>query len=169
MPRTRPLATPRTTRLRRTASAMVLALAAALGITATATPAQALTCTPSVPRATCTAMKVHVKSTTSNVRGAKLSECYIAQANSSCTISVAKTVTREIGLALGAQRAWVAGELSISSATSTTITSACTSPPLPKGSYYRAYAKYTKKTYTIQRTRGVRAASRTRRRVSSPP
>lgn len=57
-----------------------------------------------------------------------------------CQITSGKQITRSINVGLGASRSFVAGQLGISSAGSTTTTVSCTSPGLKKGQVFSAYA-----------------------------
>ena len=67
-----------------------------------------------------------------------------------CTTDESKSATRTIGLALGATRSWAAGQLSISTAASRTLSISCTSPRLKAGQVWKAYPLGVRWSYKIR-------------------
>lgn len=93
---------------------------------------------------------VNKTSTTGYVNYAqKLTYCQSGTAGVSCTISSTYSATRTIGVSLGWTRAGVAAGLSISSASSVSVSVACTSPPLAAGQKFVAYPIGTRYSYRI--------------------
>lgn len=96
-----------------------------------------------------TTYQVNVKSTTNNYRGAFIMDCS-ASKGGRCTITKSLSATRTINLSLGVSRGVVAGGLGWSSASTTTVSGSCTSPPFSASHHvYKAYVKGTQKTYTV--------------------
>jgi hypothetical protein len=71
--------------------------------------------------------------------GQTIGRCSVTTSGATCTISNGKTATRTIGVALSATRSFVAGQLSISSASTVTTTTACASPKLKSGQSWVAH------------------------------
>jgi hypothetical protein len=89
---------------------------------------------------------------TANYLGSQVfAQCSIGTAGGTCTITTGKSVTRTVGLSLGASRDWAAGQLSISSANTVSTSVSCTSPPLPAGGVWRAKARGDRFTYKIRK------------------
>lgn len=95
---------------------------------------------------------VNVKSTQSGYRSGTLVATCSAGVGGTCTLSRTVSATRTINLSLNVSRAFVAGKLGWSSASSTSVTASCTSPKFTSSrQIYRGYVQGTRKTYTITR------------------
>lgn len=68
-----------------------------------------------------------------------------------CTITVTHSSTRTFGLSLGVSKAFVAGELNISSSSTVSVSNAC-SAKTPKGYYLNAYPRGSRHQYKIRKT-----------------
>lgn len=96
------------------------------------------------------------KTSQKNYTGAVFASCKITSTGGTCTITTGKTVTRTIGVTLGASRSEVSLGLNISSADSVTTTVACASPALKAGQVWKARAMGTRYTYKVQKQEGIR-------------
>lgn len=96
------------------------------------------------------------KTSQSNYTGSVFASCKITSTGGTCTITTGKTVTRTIGISLGASRSDVSLGLNISSADSVTTTVACASPALKAGQTWKARALGTRYTYKVQKKEGIR-------------
>jgi hypothetical protein len=96
------------------------------------------------------------KTSQSNYTGAAFASCKITSTGGTCTITTGKTVTRTIGVSLGASRSDVSVGLNISSAGSVTTTVACASPALKAGQVWKARALGTRFTYKVRKQEGIR-------------
>ena len=81
----------------------------------------------------------------------ELARCNAATSGVTCSISQSVSATRTIGLDLGASRGVIATGLSISSASSTSISVTCNSPAMSAGQSFRAYPVGSRYSYKIQK------------------
>ncbi|MHA7133829.1 hypothetical protein [Oerskovia turbata] len=80
----------------------------------------------------------------------QISRCTVYTAGATCAISKGKSASRTIQTALGASRAFVAGELSISVDSTVSLSAQCDSPPLKAGQSWVAWAQGTRYSYNVQ-------------------
>ncbi|MFE7846695.1 hypothetical protein ACFUTX_16035 [Microbacterium sp. NPDC057407] len=83
--------------------------------------------------------------------GQMIGSCKVGTKGSTCSISTGKTATRSVSLAYGMTRGAVTASLGIDAATSVSVGTSCSSPPLPAGRIYRAYPIGEKWQYKIQK------------------
>lgn len=91
----------------------------------------------------------------------KLAYCYAGSAGVSCSISKTVGATVTIGTSLGMSRGAVAGQLSITSARTTSVTVGCQSPPLKANQQFAAYPRGKRSNYKIQVTQNYAPTSET--------
>lgn len=84
--------------------------------------------------------------------GQSLGGCVAGSPGITCSISVAKSATRSISLALSVTRGFVAGPLGISSEASVSVSVSCSSPPLAVGQSFSAYPRGNRYYYRIHVT-----------------
>ncbi len=82
-------------------------------------------------------------------------------AGTKCSISNSYSVDTTVDLSFGLSRAAVSAGIKISATQSASGTVSCTSPPLPAGASYKAWAVGTRTTYQIQKWKIVKAGGRT--------
>lgn len=80
-----------------------------------------------------------------------IGSCLIGLSGSTCTVTKGKDATRSIDLSLGITRGAVASGLGIGSSNSVSVSVGCTSPALPQGTQYKAYAMGTQYYYKVNR------------------
>jgi hypothetical protein len=80
----------------------------------------------------------------------QIARCTVFTAGATCSISKGKSASRTIQTALGASRAFVAADLSISVDNTVTLSAACESPSLKAGQSWAAWGQGTRYQYKIQ-------------------
>ena len=85
--------------------------------------------------------------------GEQIALCAIGTANSTCTITRGKQATVTVQTGLGMSTSAASAQLGLSAGSAVTVSVACTSPPLPAGRIYRAYAVGTRYSYNIRYVR----------------
>lgn len=95
--------------------------------------------------------KVIEKSSTANVTGGVFASCKITTNGGACDIARGKSITRTIGISLGASRSVVSSGLSISAGNTVTTTVACQSPALKAGQTWHGRALGTRYNYKVQK------------------
>lgn len=82
----------------------------------------------------------------------QVSRCTVLTAGATCSITQGKSASRTIQTALGASRAFVAADLSISVDNTVSLSAQCNSPALKAGQSWVAWAQGTRYQYKIQTT-----------------
>jgi len=72
-------------------------------------------------------------------KGQRIGDCTIETKGGTCTISSGMSATRPVQLALGASRDNISAQLSLSSATTQSVTVGCTSPAMAAGKVWTAW------------------------------
>lgn len=88
-----------------------------------------------------------------------IGQCKISRANSTCTISSGLTTTGTIQAALGATPKGLSGQLGVSVSKAVSVNVSCTSPAMPKNSFYGAWSVGTRYKYKVQKIRTVWGSS----------
>jgi hypothetical protein len=142
----------RATRQVRRIAGLVLVALAGLLLSLLATPAQAQSSAPQRPAPTYYntkySMLYHTKRTDYVDRTHRLGSC--ENPGHTCTITVTKSSTRTFGLSLGVTKGFVAGELNVSTASTVSVSNAC-SAKTPRGYYLNAYPRGSLHQYKIKR------------------
>jgi hypothetical protein len=133
------------------ATATIMALATAASASAESAPPPA-----PVPTANATVrvLKIESLTSTSNVvnYANELGRCYAGSPGIACTISRSSAATNTYALALSATVIWLAAQFNISTATTTSVSISCQSPPLAAGRHFSAFPVGTLRGYRIRQT-----------------